>query len=105
MTAFALRIARAAATDLERLQDFLEVAGDPASDDLFDFIIDALDVLTHQPGIGRPVQGDIQGARELIIDRGSSGYLAQYRIQRSINQVTVVRIRHQRESGYFQITI
>ena len=103
MTTFTLRIVQAAATDLERLQDFLEVAADPASDDLFDFIIDALDVLTHQPGIGRPVQGSVQGARELIIDRGSSGYLAQYRIQRSINQVTVLRIRHQRESGYFQL--
>ena len=103
MTAFTLRIAQAAATDLERLQDFLAVAGDPTSDGLFDFIIDALDVLTHQPGIGRPAQGDVKGARELIIDRGSSGYLAQYRIQRAINQVTVVRIRHQRESGYFQL--
>ena len=109
MTSFSLRIAKAAAADLERLQDFLEMAGDPKSDDLVEFIIDALDVLTHQPGIGRPVQGDVQGdvrgARELIIDRGSSGYLAQYRIQRPINQVTVVRIRHQRESGYFEIPI
>ncbi len=101
MTAFTVRIAKAAAADLERLQDFLEVAGDPASTELMFFIIDALDVLTHQPGIGRPVEGDKQGSRELIIDRGSSGYLAQYRIQRGLNQVTVVRIRHQRESGYF----
>ena len=101
MTAFTVRIAKAAGIDLERLQDFLEVAGDPASEDIVDFIFDAIDVLTHQPGIGRPVPGDVQGARELIIDRGSSGYLAQYRIQRSIHQVTIVRIRHQRESGYF----
>ena len=105
MTAFKVRIAQAAALDLERLQDFLEVAGDPASGDIVDFITDAIDVLTHQPGIGRPVQGNRQGVRELIIDRGSSGYLAQYRIQRSINQVTVVRIRNQRESGYLDIPI
>ena len=105
MSTFTVRIAKAAAADLERLQDFLEVAGDPASAELIDFVIDALDVLTHQPGIGRPVQGDKQGGRELIIDRGSSGYLAQYRIQRGLNQVTVVRIRHQRESGYFDTEI
>lgn len=105
MTSFSIRIAKAAAIDLERLQDFLEVAGDPTATELVDFIFDALDVLTHQPGIGRPVQSDNQGCRELIIDRGSSGYLAQYRIQRGLKQVTVLRIRHQRESGYLSTEI
>jgi plasmid stabilization system protein ParE len=105
VNAFKVRIATAAVVDLERLQDFLDVAGDPASAELIDFIIDALDVLTHQPGIGRPVQGDQYCSRELIIDRGSSGYLAQYQLQRGLNQVTVVRIRHQRESGYLDIDI
>ena len=100
MSCFKVRITRAAIEDLERLQDFLDVAGDRSSTPLIDFIADALDVLTHQPGIGRPVPGERLGRRELIIDRGSTGYLAQYFMQRGFGQVTVLRIRHQRESGY-----
>ena len=97
MTRHRLSLSATALRDLERLQDFLREAGDPLATDLLDFVTDALDVLTHQPGIGRPVPG---GQRELIISRGGSGYLAQYRLQRALNVVLVGRIRHQRESGY-----
>lgn len=38
--------------------------------------------------------------RELIIDRGRSGYLARYQYRRESGVVTVLRIRHQHESGY-----
>jgi len=62
-----------------------------------DFILDALHVLTHQPGIGRPVEG---GLRELIISRRRSGYLARYEFDQMRDVVLVARIRHQRESGY-----
>ncbi len=62
-----------------------------------DFILDALQVLTHQPGIGRPVEG---GLRELIISRWRSGYLARYEFDEARDLVLVARIRHQRESGY-----
>ena len=43
---------------------FLQESEDPLAGELLDFILDALEVLTHQPGIGRPVEG---GLRELII--------------------------------------
>ena len=48
-----------------------------AFDDLrrWDEFLVALQVLTHQPAIGRPVDG---GLRELIISRRRSGYLARY---------------------------
>jgi len=65
--------------------------------ELLDFILDALHVLTHQPGIGRPVEG---GLRELIISRRRSGYLARYAFDHARDLVLVARIRHQRESGY-----
>lgn len=86
-----------AVRDLDRLEEFLCTTQDPLAYGLLDFIMDALEVLTHQPGVGRPV-GD--GLRELIITRRQSGYLAKYELDTSADIVRVVRIRHQRESGY-----
>ena len=83
--------------DLVRLEDFLWQAGDPSSAELLPFVLDGLQVLTHQPGIGRPVGG---GLRELVIHRGRGGYLARYRWDHDRRIVIVLRIRHQREAGY-----
>jgi plasmid stabilization system protein ParE len=83
--------------ELVRLEIFLHGSEDPLAGDLLDFILDALEVLTHQPGIGRPVEG---GLRELIISRRRSGYLARYAWDDALNRVMVARIRHQREVGY-----
>ena len=83
--------------DMERLEAFLDDTGDPLAAGLLDYVFDALHVLTHQPGIGRPVGG---GLRELIISRGRSGYLARYHLDHASQTVRVLRIRHQREAGY-----
>lgn len=83
--------------DLERLDEFLRQTGDPLAYALLDFIMDALHVLTHQPGIGRPIDDRL---RELIIRRGRSGYLARYEYDEAVDIVRVMRLRHQRESGY-----
>ena len=90
-------LSQAAFDDLLRLQEFLAESEDPMACELLDFIFDALHVLTHQPGIGRPVEG---GLRELIISRKRSGYLARYEFDQVRGLVLVARIRHQRESGY-----
>ena len=90
-------LSRAAFDDLLRLEEFLAESEDPLAGELLDFILDALHVLTHQPGIGRPVEG---GLRELIISRMRSGYLARYEFDQVRDLVMVARIRHQRESGY-----
>lgn len=60
-------------------------------------IIDAIQVLTHSPLIGRQAGG---GKRELVIGRGSRGYVALYRFIADIDTVFVLAIRNQRESGY-----
>jgi plasmid stabilization system protein ParE len=86
----------AAFQDLVRLEMFLHESEDPLAGELLDFILDALDVLTHQPGIGRPVE---DGLRELIISRQRS-YLARYAWDEALDRVLVARIRHQREVGY-----
>ena len=90
-------LSQAAFDDLIRLEDFLAESDDPMAGELLGFILDALQVLTHQPGIGRPVEG---GLRELIILRSRSGYLARYQLDDARDLVLVARIRHQRESGY-----
>jgi len=83
--------------DLVRLEKFLHESEDLLAGELLDYILDALTVLTHQPGIGRPVE---DGLRELIISRRRSGYLARYALDDATDRVMVARIRHQREVGY-----
>lgn len=90
-------LSEAAFDDLIRLEEFLLESDDPMAGDLLDFILDALQVLTHQPSIGRPVEG---GLRELIILRRRSGYLARYEFDDARDLILVACIRHQRESGY-----
>ena len=90
-------LSEAAFDDLIRLEEFLLASDDTMAGDFLDFILDALQVLTHQPGIGRPVEG---GLRELIILRRRSGYLARYEFDDARDLILVARIRHQRESGY-----
>lgn len=95
-------LSQAAFDDMLRLEEFLAEAGDPLSGDLLAFVLDALQVLSHQPGIGRPVEG---GLRELIVSRRRSGYLARYEFDDVRDLVLVARIRHQRESGYTEMEL
>lgn len=60
-------------------------------------IINALDVLEHNPRIGRPAS---KGMRELVIGRRSHGYIALYRYIPEIDTVFVLALRSQREAGY-----
>lgn len=83
--------------DLERLEQFLWDRQDPMAGELLAYLLDGLQVLTHQPGIGRPLAA---GLRELIISRGRGGYLARYFFSPSHSHLIVLRIRHQREAGY-----
>jgi plasmid stabilization system protein ParE len=60
-------------------------------------IVQAVQILTHSPLIGRPVKG---GKRELVIGRESHGYVALYRFVARIDTVFVLAIRSQREEDY-----
>jgi toxin ParE1/3/4 len=60
-------------------------------------IIEAVDVLHHNPRIGRRVAEDL---RELVIGRSSRGYVALYRYVEAMDTVFVLAIRSQREAGY-----
>ncbi|MEI7843847.1 MAG: type II toxin-antitoxin system RelE/ParE family toxin [Gallionellaceae bacterium] len=59
-------------------------------------IIEAINVLEHNPMIGRPANND---KRELVIGRGSHGYVALYRYIVEIDTVFVLAVRSQKEAG------
>ena len=92
-----VQLAEDAWIDLEELVDFLWAQDDPTAPELLAFVLQGLQVLTHQPGIGRPMK---DGLRELILQRGKSGYLVKYRYLPHLEAVRVLRIRHQRQTGY-----
>jgi plasmid stabilization system protein ParE len=59
-------------------------------------IIEAINVLEHNPMIGRPANND---KRELVIGRRSHGYVALYRYIVEIDTVFVLAVRSQKEAG------
>ena len=83
--------------DIERIVDHLlrhQVEDIPAR---MAGVMEALDILTHSPLIGRPVK---TGQRELLIGRNSRAYIALYRFVPDIDTVLVLALRSQRESGF-----
>lgn len=62
-------------------------------------IIAAIDVLEANPLIGRPACGD---KRELVMGKGSHGYVALYRYVENLDIVFVLAIRAQGEAGFMR---
>ena len=60
-------------------------------------IIEAINVLEHNPLIGRPVNND---KRELVIGQRSHGYIALYRYIAKADIVFILALRSQLEAGY-----
>lgn len=83
--------------DLDRIVEHLHRHEIDAADARADEIISALDVLADNPLIGRPAGDD---KRELLIGRGSHGYLALYRYLSLIDTALILAIRAQSEGGY-----
>jgi plasmid stabilization system protein ParE len=86
-----------ASDDLIRLFNFLADKDIPTAQRAMSQVRDSLAILTRMPKIGRPVE---EGFRELIIDFGSSGYLALYDFDEIQDAVTVHAVRHQKENDY-----
>jgi plasmid stabilization system protein ParE len=83
--------------DLQRLREFLRPKNPLAAKRAAETILKALQVLGHQPQIGRPVEDLPETYREWMIDFGDSGYVARYRFEGGI--VTILALRHQKEAG------
>lgn len=93
----AIELAVEVGEDIQRILDHLDLyqVEDPAL--RIREIIEALNVLEHNPLIGRPVAA---GKRELVIGRRAHGYVALYRYVTEMDMVFVLAIRSQREAGY-----
>jgi toxin ParE1/3/4 len=92
-----IELAPEVADDLDRILDHLlaHEAADAAS--RIHDIVRAIDVLERNPLIGRAVRTDL---RELVIGRGTRGYVALYRYVGELDTVFVLAIRGQEEVGY-----
>lgn len=90
----AVRFLPSALEDLDRLVEFLRESDPHAASDTASLIFNGLRVPADHPLIGRPVGVN---RRELVIFRGTTGYLAQYSYKLASDEVLVISIRHQRE--------
>ncbi|MBK2858318.1 type II toxin-antitoxin system RelE/ParE family toxin, partial [Escherichia coli] len=86
--------------DLQRLQDFLKTKNRLAARKGGEVIVRAIQQLKTLPDIGRPVPFLPLEYKELVIGFGDSGYVMLYRHDREMDQIVIVTVRHQKESGY-----
>lgn len=93
-----VRLAPAALRDLRRLQEFLRDKDAGAAQRAGQVIEKGLRTLAERPQIGHPVEDMDEAFRIWPIPFGASGYLALYRIDPEA--VTILAIRHQKESGW-----
>ena len=94
-----LSYSEGALADLERLTGF-PIDNDPvAAAETLELIEEAVNLLIRHPLVGRPVEYEL---RELVISRGSTGYLALYSLEEDQDAVLILAIRHQREAGYLE---
>jgi plasmid stabilization system protein ParE len=92
-----LTLSAALADDLERIEGHLVAHDDQGIDARLDEIMAALDLLVQHPLIGRPAA---DGHRELVVGKGSRGYVARYRYDMLSDEVIVLALRAQREAGF-----
>jgi plasmid stabilization system protein ParE len=84
--------------DVQRLHRFLATQNSSAASKAVKTIRTRVNVLSLQPGMGRPAEDMAPEFREWLIDFGHSGYVVLYRYE--ADTVTLLAVRHQKEVGY-----
>lgn len=87
-----------AVRDLNRIRQFLKSKDPRAAARAGQTIISSMREVAKLPSIGKPIDQMPQEFRDWIIDFGQAGYVVRYRI--SGENVVVLAVRHQRESGF-----
>jgi plasmid stabilization system protein ParE len=90
--------AQPALLDVQRLYRFLAPQNPDAAQRAVKAIRQGVQVLGHQPGVGRPVADMPAEFRDWIIDFGDSGYVARYRLDPEA--AIILAVRHQKEVGF-----
>ena len=94
-----VRLSARAQSDISRPHAFLLEKDSNAAKRAVLAIREAFMPLEQSRMVGRPVE-DYDALRELVIDFGAAGYLALYRFEPSLDVVTILAIKHQREDDY-----
>lgn len=89
---------RAALQDIQRIRGFLADQNKSASKRAIKAIRDDTNILSRQPGLGRPVEGMSMQYREWSIKFGHRGYLIRYYHDGKVT--LILAVRHQRESRF-----
>ena len=85
-----------AASDVERVREFLDIDNPEAAKRALRVIFAALDKLQDFPDLGRPTEdADI---RQIVIRFGAAGYVVRYTILPDNGDVLVLRLWHGREA-------
>ncbi|MBD2813648.1 type II toxin-antitoxin system RelE/ParE family toxin [Xenorhabdus sp. Flor] len=87
-----------ALADIQRLYRFLAKKDKDTARRAIKTIRAGVKTLACQPEAGRPADDMDPAFREWLIDFGSSGYIALYRIEGET--ATIFAVRHQKEAGY-----
>ena len=83
--------------DVQRLYRFLASKNLESAKRAVTAIRQGVNVLSLQPGMGRPVEDMENEFRDWIIDFGDGGYVARYRIDGK--QLIILAVRHRKEAG------
>lgn len=84
--------------DVQRLYRFLAPKNLEAAKRAVTAIRQGVNVLSAQPGMGRPVENMADEFRDWIIDFGDNGYIARYRVDGQ--HLIILAVRHQKEAGF-----
>ena len=87
----------AALLDVQRLYRFLASSNPAAARRAVKALRTGVEVLSQQPGVGRPIDDMDEHFREWLVDFGASGYVVRYRID--ADAVALLAVRHQKEVG------
>jgi plasmid stabilization system protein ParE len=93
-----VKLSPRAQSDIKRLYDFLAAKDTVVASSAVNVIVSSFSPLTRIPKIGRKKDGT--DLRELIINFGSSGYVALYDFDEDIDEVVITALLHQKENDY-----
>jgi len=96
---YRLQITGGARRDIDRLVNFQAQRDPEIAERAYTAITDAFDLLREFPFSCRKMTDDNPFLRELVIEFGTSGYVALFLIQAE-RMVMVIAIRHQLEEDY-----
>jgi toxin ParE1/3/4 len=88
-------LSQEAASDIERVREFLDIHNPEAAKRALRVIFAALERLQDFPELGRPTE-DVD-IRQIVIRFGAAGYIVRYTVLPDSGDVLVLRVWHGRE--------